>query len=203
MSEKKDKFIKGVKKFARLFKYKVTWVVSTIVLLLLIAGSIYISIPKADSKQLLAVVTASSELTTAKIKFTGKSEYKDSGVAFINKSDFIMLYEAEARVGIDVEKVKITTNNLTRVVYVEIPEIEVFDVHVNTESIQYFDIDFALFNFNEKEDNNMAVAEAEKEAKKALEDMGIIPLAETQAETLIKGILVNAVPRGYKIEIKK
>ena len=44
--------------------------------------------------------------------------------------------------------------------------------------------------------------QSEKEAKKALEDMGIIPLAETQAETLIKGILVNAVPRGYKIEIR-
>ncbi len=200
---KKDKIIKVIKSF----KKKTVWIPSLVAFVLLVSVIIYIVSPKtpeiADTKYLLGVITEASELTTAKINFTGKAEYKDSGVAFINKSDFIMMYEADARVGIDVTKVKVTANDLAKTIYVEIPKAEVLEVHVKADSVEYFDEKFSLFNLDKKEDGNKAIALAEEEARKELQEMGIIPLADNQAETLIKGLIVNAIPDGYKIEVIK
>lgn len=200
---RKGKIVKVIKAF----KKKTVWIPSLVAFVLLVSVIIYIASPKtpeiADTKYLLGVITEASELTTAKINFTGKAEYKDSGVAFINKSDFIMMYDSEARVGIDVTKVKISANDLAKTIYVEIPKAEVIEVHIKADSIEYFDEKFSLFNLDKKEDGNKAITLAEEEARKELQEMGIIPLADNQAETLIKGLLVNAIPAGYKIEVVK
>ena len=204
MSEKENKrtFMEKLKKAVVAFRKRTVWIPVLIVLVLLIAVIVWISIPKADTRVLLGVITKSSELTTAKIKFTSKTDYEDSGVAFINKSNFIMMYDAEARVGIDVEKVKVRTNNFKKIVYVEIPRAKVLDVKVDVESIQYFDEKFSLFNFNKKEDSNKAIAMAENSVEADLDKMGVIPLADKQSETLIVGLLANAVPKGYTIEVE-
>ena len=184
------------------FRKRAVWIPSLILAVLLAVVIVWISFPKADTKALLGVVQKSSELTTAKITFTSKTNYEDSGITFINKSNFIMLYDAEARVGIDVEKVKIRTNNFKKIVYVEVPRAKVLDVKVDVNSIQYFDEKFSLFNFNKKEDSNNAIAMAEKNVEADLNKMGIIPLADKQSETLIVGLLTNAVPKGYTIEVE-
>ena len=44
---------------------------------------------------------------------------------------------------------------------------------------------------------------AEEEAKREIEKMGGLKMANDQAAALIKGILANAIPDGYKIEVKK
>ena len=50
----------------------------------------------------------SSELTTAKVKYTGLCDYKEGeGIVFLNKTSFTMRYEATARFGIDIAKVTI------------------------------------------------------------------------------------------------
>ncbi len=200
--EKKGTFMKIFKKVVVSFRKRTVWIPALVLAVLLAVVIVWISFPKADTKVLLGVVQESSELTTAKIKFTSKTNYEDSGVAFINKSNFIMLYDAEVRVGIDVEKVKIRTNNFKKIVYVEVPRAKVLDVKVDIDSIQYFDEKFSLFNFNKKEDSNNAIAMAEKSVEADLNKMGIIPLADKQSETLIVGLLTNAVPKGYTIEVE-
>ena len=87
-----------------------------------------------------------------------------------------MVYEATARAGIDVK--------------------------VNMDSIKYFDEKFALLNVDYKEDANRATSLAEKEAVTELEDMGILKMADEQAEALIKGLIQDVIPRNYKIQIK-
>ncbi|MBS4980454.1 MAG: DUF4230 domain-containing protein [Lachnospiraceae bacterium] len=56
---------------------------------------------KVDSEYIVTLLEKSSELTTAKLHYTGMSEYKDTGVPILNRADFIMVYEATARIGID------------------------------------------------------------------------------------------------------
>lgn len=194
--------MQNLKKAAIAFRKRTVWIPALVILVLLVVGIVWISFPKADTKALLGVVQEASELTTAKITFTSKTEYEDSGIAFINKSNFIMMYDAEARVGIDVEKVKIRTNNFKKIVYVEIPRATVLDVKVDVESIQYFDEKFSLFNFNKKEDSNKAIAMAESSVEEDLNKMGVIPLADKQSEKLIVGLLANVVPKGYTIEVE-
>ena len=143
------------------------------------------------------------ELKTVKLKYDVIAEYKDKGITFVTKSDFVMKYKAEARVGIDLEKVKTKVDNQNKVVWLTIPKAEIQDVHVNTSDIKYYDEKFSLFNVDEKEDGNKAIELAEKEAKTALEQMGVLESADEQAFTLIKGLLHNAVPSDYEFKLKE
>lgn len=170
---------------------------------LIIIVAIILLIPektKADTEILTSLIVKSSELTSAKLKYTGMTEFKDGGIAFINKADFIMVYSAEVRAGIDVEDVKITADDSKKIIYLTIPKAEVQEVKVDSKSIKYFDEKFALFKTDEKENNNEAIVLAEEAARKEAENMGILKYADDQAETLIRGIIANAIPKGYTIK---
>lgn len=196
-----------LKELLNLFKSKKSKIIIASVALLLIALCIFLLLhnnePKVDTDYLIATLTKSSELTTAKLNYTGISEFKDTGIAVINKADFIMVYHATVRAGINVEDVKITADDINKIIYVDVPKAEVQEVKVDTSSIKYFDQKFALFNTDEKEDSNKAISLAEEEAKKEAAKMGILKMADEQSATLIKGILANAIPDGYRIEIKQ
>lgn len=158
---------------------------------------------KVDSEYIVTLLEKSSELTTAKLHYTGMSEYKDTGVPILNRADFIMVYEATARIGIDLKNVEVKVDASKERIYLTIPKAEVIDVKVNQDKTHYFDNKFALLNLNEKEDGNKANVLAEQEAEKEIEKMGVLEMADTQAETLIKGILKDVVPKEYKYEVKR
>lgn len=157
---------------------------------------------KVDTEYLNALVKKSSELTTAKLKYTGMTEYTDEGLPIFNRADFVMVYTATIRAGINVDEVIVTADDPNKIIYIEIPEATIQDVNIDTSTIKYYDQGFALFNADEKEDNNKAVAMAEEAAKKEAASMGVLELANEQSETLIKGILANAIPDGYTIKAK-
>ncbi len=192
----------------KLFKTKkARAIVVAAVLLLVVAVCIFPFVyngkAKVDTEMLVHTLQKSSELTTAKLSYTGMTEFEDKGIAFINKSDFIMIYKATARIGINVDEVKISADDINKIIYISVPKAEVQDVKVDASSIKYFDEKFALFNVDEKEDGNKAIALAEEEAKKEINKMGGLQMADNQAAELIKGILTNAIPDGYEIRVKK
>lgn len=156
---------------------------------------------KIDTSYILATLQKSSELTTAKLTFTGFSEFKDEGVSFWNRSDFKMVYTATARAGIDVSAIGVTDNPATKTLHITIPKATVLDVKVDMENIRYFDEKFSLFNVDAKDDANAAIALVEKEAEKEVANMGILAMADEQAHTLIVGLLRDVVPSNYTIEI--
>lgn len=148
-------------------------------------------------------LTKVGELTTVKLNYTGFLEYHDKGIPLFNKSDFLMTYEANARVGIDLEEVEIEVDNSNKIVTLSIPKAEILDVKIDPNKIHYYDTKFALFNVNEKEDGNKAQALAEEQAHKDLTEMGVLESANEQALTLIKGLLQNAVPSDYEYKVKE
>lgn len=158
-----------------------------------------------DTNQMNLLLSKSSELTTAKLKITAMSEFKDSGIAILNKSDFVMVYTATVRAGINMEDVRIEPNEVVKKINIYIPKAQIQETKVDTnpENIKFFDTKFALFNVNEKEDLAKAISLAEEEAKKEAEKTGILELANQQSATLIKGILAETIPEGYEIEIKE
>ena len=203
--KKEEKIEEKTKKtFSKLKIIKIT-VISTIIILAIIALSIYIynKNKKLDITYITAQLEKSSELTTATLKFKGIYDYEDSGVAVINKANFIMLYEATARAGIDISEVKIEQDNFKPIVWVTIPKAKVLDIKVDTNSIKYLKTDFTLLNTNPKEDANKANSLAEKDAKTEVEQMGILEAADQQAEALVKGVIQDIVPKKYDIQIKK
>ena len=76
------------------------------------------------------------------------------------------------------------------------------DVKVHPDTIRYFNESITLFNPNEKEDSDKAQALAEQDAQTHASEMGILELANQQAETLEKGILEGCV-LDYEIKFKK
>lgn len=156
-----------------------------------------------DTTYIIAKLEKSSELTTAKLNYTGMSKYEDTGITFINKSDFIMVYEATARAGIDVKEIKVEADNINRIIWITIPKAKILETKVNMDSIKYFDEKFALLNVDYKEDANRATALAEKKAVEELASMGILEMADEQAEALIKGLIQDVIPKKYEIRVKK
>lgn len=209
MSDKKNNSHKNkiFKFFTKTRKRKTISTIVTLVILAVIALGTFILFiynfqAKVDTEYLNALVSKSSELTTAKLNYTGMTKYTDEGISIINKADFTMVYKATVRAGINVDEVEITSDDDKKIIYVSIPKASVQEVKIDTSSIQFFDQGFALFNTDEKEDNNKAISLAEDAAKKEAASMGVLELADEQSATLIKGILANAIPDGYIIEVK-
>ena len=175
--------------------------ISIIVLVVILLVTFFTNNKKPNHNLIITTVKESDELVTAKIKFTGVKEYKDKGIFLLNKSDFLMVYDATANVGINLEKVDISINDLSKVIDIKIPEPTILEVHVDNNNIKYYDEKFSLFNFDSKEDADKAQADAETEAKKKLSEMGIVEVASTQAEKLMIGI-VSPLANGYEIKVE-
>lgn len=202
---KKEKKTNGILKVLKISKKKALFILSLVVIVILIIIGVKITNTKstADFTYLNQLLEKSSELTTAKLKITGIENYKDAGAMIINRSDFTMIYTATIRAGVDLKEVKIEPNNITKEIIITMPKAKVFDCHVNQDEIQYFDEKFALFNVDSKEDANKACALAEQDGIREAEQTGILEFAETEAEYVIKDILINAIPEGYNLIIKK
>ena len=196
------KFLKEL--ITKILKNKVGKIISIIVLVSIILFVVILcnKEDELDSTYIIARLENASELTTAKLHYTGMSEFEDDGIGFINGSDFKMVYEATARAGIDVSDIKVDVDNFNDVVWLTIPKAEILEVKVDMDSIKYFDEKFALFNFNSKEDANKANAQVEEKAKEELKNMGILEMADSQAEALIKGLIQDVIPKGYEIKVK-
>ena len=192
--------------FSKVFKTKRRTIAFGIIVLVIIAlcvfPFIYNGKATVDTESLNTLLSKSSELTSAKLTITAMSEFKDTGLPILNKANFTMVYDATVRAGINIDEVKIESNNVDTI-YISIPKAQIQEAKVDASSIKYFDEKLALFNVNEKEDANKAIALAEEDAMKEAAKTGLLEMADTQSEALIKGILANAIPDGYKMEIKQ
>ena len=199
IEEKKSKnFFKKLSKKAK--------IVCGIVIIVLLAIFVIFGINRkstVDTAYLTELLTRSSELTTAKLTIKGLSEYHDEGIYLFNKSDFTLYYTTTIKAGINLENVKITTDSIKKKIYITIPKAEIFEAKVDTNDIKIFGSGFAIFNTNEKEDMAKAISLAEEDAKEYAKTTGILELANDQSEALIKGLLTNAIPSGYTLEVIK
>lgn len=153
-----------------------------------------------SSTSIINTLSKSSELTTAKITFKGVVEYSGEGTSFIDKTEFLMTYEATARAGIDMSNVKVKVDNENKKVIITIPKATIQDVKVDASTIRYYNQKFKLFSLNDKEEANKAQILAEEEAKKEFAKMGVLEFADKQAEDVLKGILSGDIA-DYELEI--
>lgn len=198
---KKNRYFSFVKNLSKKVKI-IIGIIIILIITLFVAFGINRN-PDVDTVFLKNVLTKSSELTTAKLKITGLSEYHDEGIYIFNRSDFTMCFTATIRAGINFENVKIDSDPIQKKIFIEIPNAEIFDAKVDPNDLRFYGTGFALFNVNEKEDLAKALSLAEEDAKKEASNTGILELANQQSETLIRGILSNTIPKGYTLEIKR
>ena len=155
-----------------------------------------------SAELLVSTLEKSGELTTIKLNYSGVTEYKDSGIDWINSKDFTMVYRATLRAGVDLKEVEIEVDEEKKIVWLTIPDAEIFDVNVDESSVEFYSKKFALFNFDSKEDTARALSMAETEAAKEAASIGVLETADEQAGTLIKGILADVLPKEYQIKTR-
>ena len=175
-------------------------------IIIILCTVIFVSIfakSKVNTNMLVEKLSKSSELTTAKLTIKGIKEYDDEGIVILNKSDFTMVYVTEIKAGINLENVKVESDPLKKKIYITIPDAEIIDAKVDPNDIKFYGSGFAFFNVNQKDDVTKAISLAEEDAREYAKTTGLLELANTQAETLIKGILADSIPEGYTIEVKK
>ena len=158
---------------------------------------------KVDVKVLEKALQENAELSTAKLKFKAEVDYDGKGVPGINQNKFTVLCEATVKAGFDMKDVKITPDDEKKIVYIKVPlaEIKPEDVYINHKKLKFYDKKFVLFPVDVQESTAEALALGENIAKKYAHETGIIELANKQGAVIIKGILSNAIPDGYKIEV--
>ena len=135
---------------------------------------------------------AAGELTSAKMIYNGLIHYSDGSIPFLTQKAFNMTYRAEVRAGVDLSKAntEVTDSEVT----VTLPAVEIFDISIDNDSIQYYDEKAALLNWERKEDAVDAIASAKEDVEQQTKEMDDLEtMAQEQAKTLITGMLSEMV----------
>lgn len=159
-------------------------IILTIIITILISGSLR-SLFKTndadiDNTFISNKLEEMGELTSAQLIYNGIISYSDGKIPFINKKSFLMTYRAEVEAGIQIEDVgiKITDNT----VQITLPQVEILDIYVVSDSIQFFDESFSLFNHEDKKDviQAISIAEADVCEKAEVEELKVKAKAHTE-----------------------
>ncbi|MEZ3423435.1 MAG: DUF4230 domain-containing protein [Lachnospiraceae bacterium] len=132
-----------------------------------------------------------SELTTAEMLYSGLVIYSEGDIPLITKKGFSMRYTANIRAGIDFSKVtvKVSKDKVT----VHVPEAEIQSVDVDSDSIEFYDERYALFNWTDKEDVVDAISISEEDASAHADVSGLLKRADKQTNAILKNILAGSV----------
>ena len=111
----------GIKKIWKHRKLVAFFVIFMVVVLVGVAVYIrffvYNDKAKVTTEYINGMLSKSSELTTAKLNYTGMTEYSDEGISVINKGDFVMVYRATVRAGINVDEIKSKVDDKNEIIY--------------------------------------------------------------------------------------
>lgn len=143
-----------------------------------------------------------SSLTTARLDYRGLLKYEEGEIQFINKKSFSMIYDAQIKAGIDLSEAVVEIHGST--IQVHIPKPEVQDITIDSDSLEFYDEQLALFNWTNKEDTIKAIAYAKEDAAAKAAQTNLLTQASEQAETLIETLLLpitNDEKSSYTLEI--
>lgn len=147
--------------------------------------------PELTSAFVSSRLEAVSELTTARLTYTGLIRYSEGKIPFLTKNSFSMIYTAKVRAGVDIQQAKIDIQE--EQVVITLPECEVQSVEIDEASIEFYDEQWALFNRTEKEDVIDMVAAAKADVMEKADLEGLLQNARIQTESIIKGLLEDAI----------
>ena len=142
-----------------------------------------------------------SELTTAEMKYRGVVHFSEGEIPLLTRKHFNMIYDAEVRVGIDMDEVTVDVTD--EKVTVTLPKSAVQgQVNVLPDSLRFYDEQNALFNQKENEDVQQALIKAQEDAELASNVEGIREKADAHARELIRTLLGPEIIGERQLEIK-
>lgn len=147
--------------------------------------------PELTSAFVSGKLEAVSELTTARLTYTGLIKYTEGKIPFLTKNSFSMIYTARVRAGIDIRMAEVDVQEDQ--VVITLPECEVQSVEIDESSIEFYDEQWALFNRTEKEDVIDMVAAAKADVSEKADMESLIQNARVQTEHIVRGLLEDVI----------
>lgn len=155
--------------------------------------------PKIDATAISEQISKCSSLTTALLDYRGIVKYTDGEIAFINQKSFSMIYDAHVKAGVDLSQAEVDVSGNT--VTVTLPKAEIQDISVDSDSLEFYDEQFALFNWTNKEDTAKAIEYAKEDALTKAQASDILIQASEQAETAITTLLSPLVAQSSDLKL--
>ncbi len=143
---------------------------------------------KVSATSIAERLSKCSDLTTARLDYRGIIKYEDGDIQYLNKKSFSMIYDAHIKAGIDLSKASVEVHG--KKITVMVPKPEVQDIIVDSDSLEFYDEKFALFNWTEKEDTVKAMEYAKKDAEEKVSQTELLKQASKQAEAVIENLLL-------------
>ena len=147
--------------------------------------------PKITTDYITGKLETASELTTAELTYTGLVKFEDGSIPFLTQKGFTMKYTATVKAGIDFSKIEVEVNSKT--VVVTLPETEIQSVNVDSNSIDFYDQSYAIFNWSSKDDVTTAIQAAENDVATNADTESLKQKSSEQTEKLVRGLLEDAI----------
>ena len=126
-----------------------------------------------------------SELATMKLDYRGHITYEEGDLPLLTKKAFSMIYDAEVRAGVDLAQAAVDIDGTD--VSVSLPAATVQSISIDPDSLQFYDQQYALLNWQNRDDTAKAAM---------LED------AQKQAETVVEALLLPFTENGdYTVRV--
>lgn len=133
------------------------------------------------------ITEASRELFGAKIPFT--------------QSKYIYSYDVEIKAGLDFTQIEYDIDEENSIIKVELPEIRVLSVEINTDSFKLYHEQESIFRQISMEENNEALTTLQQTAEKDAIANGLLDNARSNAETILESFFAQEYGADtYKIE---
>ena len=154
--------------------------------------------PQLTSTTINQQLANCSNLTTAELTYNGLVRFSEGDIPFINQNSFSMIYTATAKAGIDISQAETTVTDTDIIII--LPACEVFEINVDSDSLEFFDERTSIFNPSQKTDVVTAINYAEDDVKAKADLDGLIDRATSQTELIVKG-LIEPISEGRNIII--
>lgn len=164
-----------------------------------------------DSAVVMEEIKDIGELATIEYRYTNVGTIDSSKKLFgsdvdipLTKKSAIITMDGVIKVGVDVDKIHIETNNTLKTITVLLPKAKILSNELDENSMTTYDETNGVFNNITLEDSSSIREAIKKKSVENAEKNGIYDQAKTNAENIVRCIIesVPGVKDNYKILFK-
>lgn len=143
-----------------------------------------------------------SELATSKMLFRGIVRYEEGAIKYITKKGFTVIYDATVKAGVELEDAKVDVKGKN--INIDLPMAQILDIDIDSDSLQFYDEQKAIFNWQDKEDLIEVMKYIEKDVLEKVDKTDLKDVATNQTKLVLEGFLspFTEEKEPYKINIK-
>ena len=156
-------------------------------------------------------VLKEGELVTVSYIYTEMGQYESSKEFYgaklpMTTSKFMLTYDGVLKAGIDLGKVEVKADGVTKTVTAAVPCAEIISHDMNENSVQIYDEKHSVFNKLTLEDYTRFFADQESAVEEKARGKGILREAQEEAEVQLRNLLEPVIRscggEDWKLEFK-